>query len=335
MFSDRVRRRAAALVVAAPVLLVSASALAQPPRTPAPVDATAAEKQALARVKAEQGLKLFGAGRWSEAYEWFREADVLYHAPTLVLYQARCQRQSGKLLAARALYQRILGEPVPAQAPAAFVEAQDNARMELEKLRTAIPRVQFTVADAPRNTVRLTLDGAPLADDAKELDPGPHTLEISGGANEHATKAFTVSEGANPPVEIRLHAPPAASPAAVAPVALAKPPGSYVPGIVALGVGGVVLVAGAAVGGATLSKASSVKAKCTGSVCPLSAQSDANAASTLGNVSTDLFVVGGVAAATGAVLLVVRPRLGGGPKKQGFEWNAGVGIGRIELGGSF
>ncbi len=335
MFWDRVRGRAVALVMAAPLLLVSASTLAQPPKTPAPVDATAAEKQALARVKAEQGLKLFGAGRWSEAYEWFREADVLYHAPTLVLYQARCQRQTGKLIAARSLYQRILAEPVPSAAPAAFVEAQDNAKMELEKVKALIPRVQFAVTDVPRNTVRLTLDGAPLAEDAKELDPGPHTLEISGGANEHATKAFTVVEGPNPQIEIRLRAPPPPPAAVVVPEVVVKPRGSYVPGAIGLGIGGVALVVGAAVGGVTLSKANAVKAKCAGTACPLSAQSDGNAASTLGNVSTAMFVVGGVAAATGAVLLVVRPRLGASAPRQAVEWNAGVGIGRVELGGSF
>lgn len=294
------------------------------------------EKQGVARVKAEQGLKLFGAGRWSEAYDWFREADVLYHAPTLVLYMARCQRQSGKLIEARALYEQLLAEPMPADARAAFVEAHDNAKVEVEKLRSLVPTVQFAVADAPRNAVRLTLDGAPLATDKKELNPGPHTLEVFGGKNEHATRTFTVVEGPNPPINIALHAPPPIAP--LPPAITPEKRGSYAPAAVALTVGAVGLVIGAATGAVTLSKASAVKSQCKGHVCPASAQAEANASNTLGNVSTAAFVVGGVAAATGVVLLVIRPR--GGPRRaapvaHAVEWNATVGLGRVELGGSF
>jgi hypothetical protein len=355
MLWDRVRRHAATVVVAAPVLLASAGALAQPrpvgpsgpaapaapagpaaskPAAPAP-ERTLAERQSIARVKAEQGLKLFGAGRWTEAYDWFREADVLYHAPTLVLYMARCQRQAGKLLEARTLYGQLISEPIPGDANAAFVEAHDNAKSELEKLRALIPVVDFAVLDVPRASVRLTLDGAPLTEDRKELNPGPHVLEIAGGAGEHNSKSFTLVEGPNPRVEIRLRnplPPPPPKPLAVVP----PPRGSYVPGAVVLGVGGVGLVVGAVTGAITLSKASSVKSQCTGDVCPASAQGAAGSASTLGNVSTAMFVVGGVAAAAGVVLLVARPRFQrSGPRQGQVEWNARVGAGRVEIGGSF
>jgi hypothetical protein len=325
------RGRLAAIVVAAPLLLSSGEALAQHKRAPAAAEPTTADKQAAARVKAEQGLKLFGAGQWDEAYEAFHQADALFHAPTLALYMARCQRQAGKLIEARATYGRLVAEPVPADAPPAFVEAHTSAKNELEKLLTLIPRAQFVVVDVPRASVELTLDGAPLAESSKELNPGPHTLEIRGGANEHNTKSFVLVEGPNPKIEILLRPPPPAGAVAAPP-----PPGPVLPGALVLGIGGAALVAGAVTGGLTLSKASAVKAQCMGIMCPASVEGAAHTASTLGNVSNAMFIAGGVLAATGAVLLIVRPRFGQSPPQQaGIAWSVGVGAGRFELGGRF
>src|SRR4051794_5027036 len=94
-------------------LLLLASALAVPAQADPPAKAAlapAADRQAAARIKAQEGLEFFNAGRFAEAFERFGEADRLYHAPTLTLYLGHCQRELGRLVAARALYEKVVAE---------------------------------------------------------------------------------------------------------------------------------------------------------------------------------------------------------------------------------
>jgi hypothetical protein len=101
-------------------------ALASPP-------ATSARDQALKQAK--EGYELFERNHFEEAYERFRAADRLFHAPTVVIFEARCQQRLGKLTEAEALYVQLLDEPLPKDAPAQFVEAHRNAERELADLR--------------------------------------------------------------------------------------------------------------------------------------------------------------------------------------------------------
>ncbi|MGK4000272.1 tetratricopeptide repeat protein [Sorangium sp. So ce1024] len=140
MLSNCLRRCAFAVT-----LLAAAPALAAEPPEAAPADA-----QQLARTKAHEGLKLYGADRWQEAFEAFQEADRLYHAPTLVLYMARCQRKLGKLEAARALYEQVLDEALPEDAPPAFLEARKDAEIELAGVRDALRPPEPAPPPAPR-----------------------------------------------------------------------------------------------------------------------------------------------------------------------------------------
>ncbi|MGK4002438.1 tetratricopeptide repeat protein [Sorangium sp. So ce1036] len=244
-----------------------------------PPDRATESAQELARAKAHEGLKLYGADRWQEAFEAFQEADRLYHAPTLVLYMARCQRKLGKLTDARALYEQVLAEPLPDDAPPAFLDARRDAEVELDAVRAAL-------------------------------------------------------------------APPAAAappPAAPAPAGADRGGGSLLPAGLAFGLGAVGLGVGAVTGILSLSRVSDLKAQCDGRRCPAALQGEADAATTLGHVSTASFLVGAASAAAGVVLLVLRP--GGDPAPdaagearrapRGVAWRAGVGIGRIELQATF
>ncbi|WP_437314918.1 tetratricopeptide repeat protein [Sorangium sp. So ce385] len=269
MLSTCLRRCAFAVT-----LLAAAPALAAKPP-----EAASAEAQQLARTKAHEGLKLYGADRWQEAFEVFKEADGLYHAPTLVLYMARCQRKLGRLEEARGLYEQVLAEPLPDDPPAAFLDARRDAETELAAVRAA---QEAPAAPAP----------APTA-------PAP------GGA-----------EGGR---------------------------GSLLPAGLAFGLGAVGIGVGAATGLVSLSKVSDIESRCDGKRCPPELKGDADAATTLGHVSTVSFIVGAASAATGVVLLVVRPggdaapeAAGAAPQaKRGVVWRAGVGLGRIEIQGTF
>ncbi|AUX46588.1 hypothetical protein SOCE26_080940 [Sorangium cellulosum] len=256
-------------------LLATAPALSAEPPARAAGDA-----QQLARAKGHEGLKLYGADRWQEALEAFQEADRLYHAPTLVLYMARCQRKLGKLEEARALYEQVLGEPLPDDPPPAFLEARKDAEVELAAVRAALrPAAPAPAAAAPA--------------------PAP-AGEARGG--------------------------------------------SLLPAGLAFGLGAVGLGVGTAAGVMSLSKVSQIKSQCDGHRCPAELERDADAATTLGHVSTVGFIVGAASAVAGVVLLVVRPGGEAAPDAagaaaarapRGVAWSAGVGAGGIQIEAKF
>ena len=107
--------------------------------TPAAAEGKAPDVHAAARARGEEGLRLFEAQRWEEAYGAFAQAEGLLHAPTLVLYMAHCRKSQGRLIEARALYEQVAGEAVPRYAPEQFKKAQATAREELEALRAVLP----------------------------------------------------------------------------------------------------------------------------------------------------------------------------------------------------
>src|SRR5262249_11524349 len=85
MITARLRHAALAFVLLSP-----GPAFAQ--NGPPPI----AEQQAVARAKAQAGVKLYGADRWEQALASFREADAAFHAPSVTIYIARCQRKMGR-----------------------------------------------------------------------------------------------------------------------------------------------------------------------------------------------------------------------------------------------
>ncbi len=131
---------------------------------------------------------------------------------------------------------------------------------------------------------------APPAKDA----PAPYVEAYRDAEKELAALPAAVEsprEAAAPPPP--SHPPPSA--------------GSRLLGFITLGVGAVGLGIGAATGALSLSRVSDLEARCGGYRCTPAEEPDAHRAKTLGTISTAAFVVGGVAAAAGVVLLVIRP----------------------------
>jgi hypothetical protein len=100
---------------------------------------------------------------------------------------------------------------------------------------------------------------------------------------------------------------------------------------VAFGVGGAGLVLGAITGGIALGDHSSLSNKCGGG-CPASAQGDLDSYHLMGTLSTVGFIVAGVGAATGAVLLLVQPKE---TTASGFHVAPAIGLGSVGAVGSF
>lgn len=310
---------ASSLALALAVLVIS----------PSPAEAQGAtSRQEAARAAGEEGLKLFTAGKWPEALEMFQRAESEFHAVTLVLYMARCQRMRGKLVEARALYERIADEAIAPGAPAQFLTAQTQARAELERLGRRIPVLVLTFEGAPADRVSVTLDGALVPVSARSsvaLNPGEHALVATAPHAAPIHRTITVSEGATARVELAFDAEPE------------RPLGSSAaPALIAFGVGAAGLGVGAVTGAVALGDASDLKARCLPTKrCPAEDQGKADAARRLADVSTIGLIAGGAAVLTGVVLLLVRPsgeaahRTGASP----VRFNVGLGV--VTMEGAF
>lgn len=306
------------------LLIVLAAALPHTARAqpgPAAGAAPTTDPKEMARRFGEQALTAHAEGRFAEAYEGFEKAEKIAHSPVLVLWMARSKRGLDQLLAARALYQRAAGEALPADASAKWVTAQAEAKSELAALERRIPRLTVTLKDAEGAT--LTLDGAPLAIGAvRELDPGSHELRLTRSGAPDRVEKVDLAEG-DPPRTIALDATPGAG--GVVPV---RSEGSIVPGAVLTAIGGAGLAAGAVTGALALVLAGEVTDNCVGNACLRADEEKAGDADRLARASTGLFIAGGILAATGVVLIVVRP---GGDARESAALRLGPSGARFSL----
>jgi hypothetical protein len=269
----------------------------------------------VARAAGERGLQLFSQGKWGEAYESFQAADEAYHAPTLVLYMAHCQRMLGKWATARSLYQRVLDEPLGRGAPDQFAAAQATAREEIVRLNKKVATLDLTLSGEAVSRARLTVDGAPSPAAAKavlSLDPGKHTLEVQVEGAPPIQREVTVEEGGTAALEIALPPPPPTpAPLAPTPPPASSEPGSRVPAYLAFGAAGLTATIGVITGAVSLSQAAAAKEGCRpDGHCPAANLPQAEAAGRTADASTAMFALAGIAAATGVVLLVIRPSFG-------------------------
>lgn len=326
------RRSARALAL----LLATSSALCEVPvlAQQAPQNQPEDPKRE-ARRKGEEALKLFGADRWEEARRLFREADKLYHAPTLELYAARCERKLGMLLEARATYEHLIAEVLPPNNPKPFLEAQEVAKEELEKLRPRIPIVKIVVKGVEPRSAKVTVDGhavSVIEGNMTEVNPGNHRIEASVAGANPFVRYFGISEGGTKTIELALSkgaSTPSLQPQIEEPVSK----GSLVPGGVLLGAGGAGLAVGAVTGILAFNTVSEYRQRCEANHCLPADAEKGDSAKLLGNISTAAFVAGGALAATGVVLLLVRP--GGGSTEQAATVRAELGPGSLRLVGSF
>jgi len=289
-----------------------------------------------ARDLGRDGVALYEVGRWDEAFAKLAEADRLYHAPTLVLYMARCKSRLKRLVEAESLYARIVNEPLAEDAPDQFRSAHADARQELSDVSSRIPKLVIAVSGARSAGSTVTVDGAPVA--ASDLahvkvDPGEHTIVVTPPGGSPVRRTVTVAESVAQQIQIDLDGP--APPAPAIERATPEEGGSLLPAGIAFGVAGAALGVGAVSGVLFLNRLSDVESRCRpDDHCPAGDKARAEDALPLSTVSTIGFVVAGVAATTGVVLLVVRP--GGRAADAGARTvRARAGIGSLALEGRF
>jgi len=284
--------RAGPLAAAALVAISAASGIAR------------ADPKLSAKQLAEEGQDLYEAGNYAEALDRFQRAEQTYHAPTILLLVARAQARLGHLLDARSVYDRVIGEQLPPDAPAPWRGAQEMAKSERDELGRRIAVVEVGVAGPPNGSTRLTIDGhargagdlAPI-----ELDPGvPHRVSFYADGWRPEERSVAPGEGAHDRLEVRLQQTSAGS--FLPPDVLRPAP------LLAFGVAGAALGVGIVTGAMSLSKVGTLDDRCRDRVCLQSDRDTADSARTLGTVSTVAFVGAGLGIAAGITLVLLGPR---------------------------
>lgn len=257
----------------------------------------------------------YDRGEWAEALELFEQAEAQAHSPVLVLYAARCHRNLGHLVRARALLEKVANEELTPNSPSPFVNARNDARADLSALLPRIPKIAIDRSRVP-NTWKIQIDGEPRQSSSVEVDPGAHLVTATADGTERFREEVEVAEGATATVTIVETATtpspvPSPDPGPTQPPSGGEPGGSsiadYAPGLSLLGVSVVTLAVGVIMRVIAIQNVNDVKERCVEGSCLREDETVIDDAVTFQTISTVLFAVGGAAMATGIVLLIVLP----------------------------
>jgi tetratricopeptide (TPR) repeat protein len=205
-------------------------------------------ERSAARSAADAGGDAFDQGRYADAIELFTRAEQLVHAPPHLLFMARAREKLGKLVEAHETYIKVVKEPLAANAPGAFKQAQADAQAEIGVLEARLAHVTVTVRGADAVRAVATMDGVELPSAMLGIpfpvDPGAHVFSARGPHGASSDSRLQFGEGARQSVVLELSGPgPVAVGGASAPgqVSEASPTpragGSKAWGVVALGAG--------------------------------------------------------------------------------------------------
>jgi hypothetical protein len=290
-------------------------------------DAAAQSKDpaAAARDLARAGWDALDHQNYKDALDKVTQAEALYHAPTHLLLMGNAQAGLGKLADALATFERLAAEPLSSAAPNAFKDAQEAGRKRMKELLSRVPSLLVVVESAEAPAATVTVDGQKVAfagGVALRFDPGEHVIGVEAEGFPAVKKTIVLPEkGGVVRVPIALER-PGASPTASATAAptvnagaSAAPTGAgpvdagpsryRVPTFVTFGVAGASLVVGAVTGALSLGMTSDLKARCPNNQCSPADRGSLDSANALATTSTATFVIGGVAAVTGVVLLTL------------------------------
>lgn len=285
----------------AAALLLTMTAAAQPAPTNEAAD-----------VLFREGKALLDAGRLEEACRVLEESNRLEAAGGTLLNLASCYERRGRYASAeRALSEAArLAEAAGREDAINFIKGRLAAvapnvsviRLKLDDRRS----VQATLVEVDKSGVEVS--GATIE---LRLDPGSHDVRVETEGMAVWRKTISL-EGEGKVVDVAVEAPPPSAPAAIVTPPTAEPADDgmhrtfEIVGIVGLGVGGSLLIGGAIAGGLAIGAWSDATELCPNPQCDnATGVLRAQDAETYGNVSTGLFVAGGVLAAAGIVFVVL------------------------------
>lgn len=302
--------------------------------------AQTAEERAGARAAAEQGVKAFAEGRWTEASDLMARAEKLVHAPTHLLYLAQAEEKLGHLVVAHETYLKIIREKLAPNSPDVFFSAQEDAKKRADALRPRLSQVSIVVQGSQAGVpVDVTMDGSKVPEALvgvpHPVDPGEHQFEATAEGMQSGLSKVVLREGASETIVLTLQSTGGPSAAAEGNDARAPAgqPGANVTagstadgtssssgthpltigGYIGLGVGAVGLGVGTVFAVRSSSLRSDADALCNNpdGTCPVAnggriqeLDDDADSAKDLALVG---FVAGGVGVAAGITMLLLAP----------------------------
>lgn len=303
-----------ALLGSAAALLLLATAL--------PVRADDAKDDAAAVALFQEAKKLVGAGDYEHACPKFAEAQRLSPTTGTLLNLGDCYEHVGKMASAWGAFKR---------AEISARNARENDRRgeavrRAQAIEGKLSKLTIAVAGAPGSGIEVRRDGELVGEGqwgtAMPVDPGEHAIEVKAPKRQTWSTSVVVASGG---VSVAVNVPELAmerteDKAAVGSLWSAQ----RIAGIAVGGVGLVGIAVGAVLGGIAIAKNSASKANCDTSDPRLCSPAGADArlaAGGMADASTAMFIVGGVAVATGLTVLLTA-RKGGEhkPKVGGLRW---------------
>jgi hypothetical protein len=262
----------------------------------------------------KQGQALLEAGRFGEACDKLRASDRLEPTVGTMGLLAACHERLGQVATA---YREYL--ETGSRAAVAHDEREKYAKENAARLRPSVPIVTVTSAEPPTGLV-VWCDSAPIALGADSpVDPGTHRIEArrQGRKPWHADVHMGIGERRRVDVPaLEMSDAPAPSGAKAAPLSPSQAPAAekgssqWTAGWVALGIAAVGVGFGTGVGLWGVNTAQNLQdrdAECP-EACNARNEAEVDSINRSRVISTISFVAGGVALATGVILLVTSPR---------------------------
>ena len=312
------------------------------------------EEKASARLFGTEGVQLAMNGDCRGAVEKLTRAETLVHAPTTAVPLAHCQIELGRIVNGTEILNRVINEPLSANAPQPWVEAKQRARALLDAAAPRIGRLRVHVDRPPGapDGLQVTVDGAllpaVLLDNDRPTDPGVHRVSARQEGFTAAEMDVSLAEGQSQTVSLRLDVSPggpAGSPPWPAQATLGAPgpaaadtqthSANHLPAYLAFGAGAAGVAVGAVFGILALSTKSTLDSSCPSKPnCPDSSSSDIDALHTNAILSTVGWGIAAAGAAAGAILLLTE-RPAEPPKAARLELWPWLGPGSAGFSGSF
>ena len=274
-----------------------------------------AETRTAARDLATQGAQAFDAGHYADAADFFRRAHELVPAPSIALLEARSLAKLGRLLEAIDIFEQTAHFKLADDAPEAYAQAVEAARIESEEVRKRMPRLKLSLVgvNSHEEAPQVTMDDKPtpaaLLGVERPVDPGQHRIAVRVGGQVRALRELSLLEADSYQVELDVSP---AKPAAVVP-----PPNAELTaadgerassmralGYVGIGVGVLGLGVGTYTGLVALHHKSNLDSVCHPQ-CPRSSADDLDGFRSNRTVSWLSYGVGLAAGATGVLLLTL------------------------------
>jgi hypothetical protein len=270
------------------------------------------EDRTTARELAQEGFEALRAFDYARAADRFSRADALVHAPTLLVDLGRSYVGLGRLVKAHEVFQQVLREGVPQDAPVPWRRALVAAQEEDAKVKLRLAWVTIRVEGPSEPRLKLDDEALPLASLGvrRAVDPGRRTVVAEADGFLPGSSVIVLGEGQAGEVALVLSPVPAqerrAEPAQERRVVVvqAAPSSGRTPAYVAYSVG----AAGLLLGGVTtilmLRTHDNLEASCHEGLCPPRAAGDVSRFPMYGTLAAVGLGVGLVGAGVGTYFLL-------------------------------